>query len=97
VSVEDIVEEYSRKWKVSREEDGRKIRKMLEEKTPSKEKIFPEPIGEVSKKIQDINQAALSTAYSEDVVALALKRMTTSPCFNVERRHQLFNNGWMIV
>jgi len=78
MSVEDIVEEYSRKWKVSREEAERKIKKMLEEKTPSQETIFPEPIGEISKKIQDINQAALSTAYTrrllsappEDVAAL---------------------------
>jgi hypothetical protein len=32
MSVEDIVEEYSGKWKVSREEAERKIKKMLEEK-----------------------------------------------------------------
>jgi hypothetical protein len=81
VSVEDIIEEYSKKWGVSREEAERKIKKMMEEKTPSQEKIFPEPIGEISKKIQDINQAALSTAYTrrllssppEDVVALREK------------------------
>jgi polyhydroxyalkanoate synthesis regulator phasin len=78
MSVEDIIEEYSRKWKVSKEEAEMKIRKMLEEKTPSQEKIFPEPLGEISRKIQDINQAALSTAYTrrllssppEDVAAL---------------------------
>jgi len=78
MSVEDIIEEYSKKWGVSREEAERKIKKMLEEKTPSAEKLFPEPIGEISKKIQDINQAALSTAYTrrllssppEDVAAL---------------------------
>ncbi len=39
MSVEDIVEEYSRKWKVSREEAEMKIKKMLEEKTPSQEKF----------------------------------------------------------
>jgi myosin heavy subunit len=78
MSVEEIIEEYSKKWGVPREEAERKIKKMLEEKTPSAEKIFPEPIGEISKKIQDINQAALSTAYTrrllssppEDVAAL---------------------------
>lgn len=83
-----MIAKYSKKWGVSHEEAERKIKELLdknlenpsnpEEKTPSLENLFPEPIGEISKKIQDINQAALSTAYTrrmlntppEDVAAL---------------------------
>lgn len=54
---------------VSKEEAEKRIKKLLEkfppsDKTPSPNNIFPEPIGEVSRKIQDINQALLTTAYT---------------------------------
>jgi uncharacterized protein YaaW (UPF0174 family) len=69
MSLEDIVEEYSKKWNVSKEEAEKRIKKLLEkfppsDKTPSPNNIFPEPIGEISRKIQDINQALLTTAYT---------------------------------
>lgn len=94
MSIETIIEDYSKRWKVSPEEAERMIREMLDnpnkketakgsakEKTPSPENLFPEPIGEISKKIQDVNQATLSTAYTqrllsappEDVAALRAK------------------------
>jgi uncharacterized coiled-coil DUF342 family protein len=74
MSLEDMVEEFSKKWKVSKEEAEKRIRKFLEkmhtsDKTPTPENIFPEPIGEISRKIQDINQAALSTAYTQRLLS----------------------------
>jgi len=76
MSLEDMVEEYSKKWRVSKEEAQEKIRRILEDKAPSPDKLFPEPLGEISKKIQDINQAVLSTAYT--------KRLLTAPPEDVE-------------
>jgi len=94
VSLEDMIEEYSKRWKVSKEEAEKEIKKILEsagnpknndssgdEKTPTPENLFPKPIGELSRKVQDINQAALSTAYTrrllntppEDVANLKTK------------------------
>jgi len=66
------IEKYSKKWGVSEEEAERKIKRLLEEAgkedrkgaIPTVENIFPQPLGEVSKKIQDVNQALLSTAYT---------------------------------
>lgn len=91
MSLEDAVEEYAKKWKVSKEEAQREVLRILKKagnpdpeekkKVPSSTNIFPEPIGELSRKVQDINQAALSTAYArrllntppEDVMALREK------------------------
>ena len=62
-NIDDAIEFYSKKWNVSKEEAAEKIKKLIEaRKAPSMEDLFPEPFGEVSKKVQDINQALLSTA-----------------------------------
>lgn len=62
-NIDDAIEFYSKKWGVSKEEAAEKIKKLIEaRKAPSMEDLFPEPFGEVSKKVQDINQALLSTA-----------------------------------
>lgn len=69
-SVDEAVEFYSKKWGVSKEEAGDKIQKLLEErKAPSMEDLFPEPLGELSRKVQDVNQAVLSTAFTRKKVA----------------------------
>ena len=79
-SIEDAIEEYSKRWNISKEEAEKKIRKLLET-VPSTDNPFPEPLGEISKKVQDINQAVLSAAYTkrllsappEDVTVLRAK------------------------
>lgn len=69
-NVNEAVEFYSKKWGVSEEEAAEKIQKLLEErKAPSMEDLFPEPLGELSRKVQDINQAVLSTAFTRKKVA----------------------------
>jgi len=65
----DLIERYMKTWKVSREEAEGRLKQMLDnndaaKKIPSPENLFPEPVGEVSRKIQDINQALLSSAYT---------------------------------
>jgi len=83
------IEKYSKKWGLTPEEAEKKIRRLLEEAgkedrkkaIPTVENIFPEPLGELSKKVQDVNQALLSTAYTrrhlnsppEDIAALREK------------------------
>jgi len=70
MSLDEMAKKYSEKWNVPFEEAKRKIQKFLEEgpsekkKVPGPENIFPEPIGPLSEKIMDINQAALSTAWT---------------------------------
>jgi hypothetical protein len=62
-NIDDAIEFYSKKWGVSKEEAAEKIKKLIEaRKAPSMEDLFPEPLGELSKKVQDINQSILSTA-----------------------------------
>jgi len=66
---EDIIERYSKRWKVSREEAERRLKQVFNnnnsaKKVPTLENLFPEPIGELSKRVQDINQALLSSAYT---------------------------------
>ena len=66
---EDVIERYSKRWKVSREEAERRLKQVFNnnnsaKKVPTLENLFPEPIGELSKKVQDINQALLSSAYT---------------------------------
>jgi chromosome segregation ATPase len=81
MSLEDVVEEYSKKRGIPKEEAEKKLRKLLLESVPSTDNPFAEPLGEISKKAQDINQAILSTAYTkrllsappEDVAALRAK------------------------
>jgi hypothetical protein len=69
-NVDEAVEFYSKRWGVSKEEAAGKIQKLLEErKAPSMEDMFPEPLGEVSKKLMDINQAVLNTALTRKKVA----------------------------
>jgi len=71
MSLEDAIKRYSKKWGVSEEEAKKKIKQLLEsgeKKVPSIENIFPEPVGEISKKIQDINQALMSTAYTRRIL-----------------------------
>lgn len=70
VNVDEAVEFYSKKWHVSKEEAAEKIMKLLEaRKAPNMEDLFPEPLGELSRKVQDINQAVLNTAFTRRKVA----------------------------
>lgn len=76
MSLEQAVEKYAKKWGVSREEAEKKIQRMLEREgreggIPTAEKLFPEPLGPISEKIQDVNQALLSTYHT--------RRILTSP------------------
>jgi hypothetical protein len=71
VNLEEMAQAYSKKWGVSVEEARKKIMKVMEEKPvdraavlPTEDFPFPEPIGPVSKKVQDMSQAALSSAYT---------------------------------
>lgn len=75
MSLKEAAEKYSKKWGVSPEEAEKKIKQMLDnagterkKAVPSLENIFPEPLGDISKKIQDVNQAVLSTAYTRKVL-----------------------------
>jgi len=79
---EDLVERYSKKYGIPREEAEKRLKWLLNDegkkKVPSLDNLFPEPVGELSKKVQDVNQALLSSAYTrrlldappEDVAAL---------------------------
>lgn len=73
--VEDMVNKYAKKWKVSPEEAALKVKQFLQKKpseptkdtvgsfqAPSEDDMFPVPVGPISKKVQDINQAALNSA-----------------------------------
>ena len=84
--VDVIAEKYSKKWGVPLEEAKKNIQKFMgrkpEEKsidrsrvTPDAGHLFPDPLGPISKKIQDINQAALSTAFTRQ----SLKEMSQPP------------------
>jgi len=68
-NVDEAVQYYSKKWGVSEDEAAEKIQKLLESrKAPSMEDLFPEPLGELSRKVQDVNQAVLSTAFTRKKV-----------------------------
>lgn len=84
MSLEELAEKYSKKWGISLEEAKKKAEKFLEEKpkpadrtksVPGPENLFPEPLGPLSQKVQDINQAALSTAFTRK----SLFEMNQSP------------------
>jgi len=81
LSVEEMAKEYSEKWKVPIEEATKQIQKFLAKKpdetkrTPEDGNIFPDPLGPISKKFQDINQAILSGAYTRKT----LKEMSQPP------------------
>lgn len=76
------VKQYSVRWGVSEEEAKKQIQKFLTKKPvdrskvmPSMENLFPESVGPLSEKVQDINQAALSTAFTKK----SLREMNQPP------------------
>lgn len=80
--VEPAVKQYMEKWGVSEEEAKKQIQKFLAKRpvdrskaTPAIDNLFPEPVGPLSEKIQDVNQAALSTAFTRK----SLKEMNQPP------------------
>ncbi len=87
MSLEEMAKEYSEKWKVPIEEATKQIEKFLAKKpagterapgpggVPGEGNIFPDPLGPISKKFQDINQAILSGAYTRKT----LKEMSQPP------------------
>lgn len=85
MSLEEMAEKYSKKWNVPVEEAKKKIQEFLSKKpekpvdrtkaTPGADNLFPEPLGPLSRKIQDINQAALATAYTHR----SLREMSMPP------------------
>ncbi len=69
-STDEMVKVYREKWGVSEEEAKKQVQKFLSRKpvdrskvTPSAGNLFPEPVGPLSEKVQDMSQAALSTVY----------------------------------
>lgn len=71
VNMEEMAQAYSKKWGVPVEEAKKKILKFIENKPmdrsatlPTEEDPFPGPIGPASKRMQDVSQAALSSAYA---------------------------------
>jgi DNA repair exonuclease SbcCD ATPase subunit len=83
---ERLIEKYSKKWGISYEEAEKRLEALLERKNtvPGPSNIFPEPLGPLSQKTQDISQAILTnqitrrmlTAPPEDVATLHEKVMT---------------------
>lgn len=75
-NLDEMAEKYSKKWNVPIEEAKKKVKEFLEKRpidrakvVPSSENIFPEPIGPLSEKVQDINQSLLSTAFTKKTLA----------------------------
>jgi DNA repair exonuclease SbcCD ATPase subunit len=71
-NIEDMAKRYTAKWKVPLEEARRKVKEFIEKRPvdrtkvmPSQDNIFPEPVGPLSERIQDINQAALGSAFAQ--------------------------------
>lgn len=76
IEIEEMAEAYSKKWKVPVKEAKTKVKAFMEKKpapggttdrtrvVPGMENLFPEPLGPLSTKLMDINQAALSTAFT---------------------------------
>jgi len=65
-TMEDVVIRYSQKWGVSEQEAAQKILGFLENEgkhvnMPTAGNLFPAALGDLSKKVQDVNQAILST------------------------------------
>ncbi len=85
MSLEEMAEQYSKKWNVPVKEAAEIIQKRLDKKpekeidrtksTPTKDLVFPDPLSEVSKKIMGLNQAALSTALTHK----SLREMNQPP------------------
>ena len=85
MSLDEMAEKYSKKWNVPIEEAKEIIQKRLEKKpekavdrtkvTPKEGLLFPDPLSELSKKIMGINQAALSTAFTQK----SLREMSMPP------------------
>lgn len=63
--LESLIESYSRLWGLSREEAEEALVRFFAFRVPTLDNPFPPPIGEISKKVQDINQAVLSTALTQ--------------------------------
>ena len=95
-SMDDVVKRYAQKWNVSEDEAADKILTFLESegeeqrklqdrtsRIPSAGAFFPEPLGELSKKVQDVNQALLTTEFTKRSIAdmrqppLALQEINT--------------------
>ena len=79
---DDLVKRYRVKWGVSEEEAKEKVKKFMEKRPvdrsramPSTDNLFPDPVGPLSEKVQDINQAVLSTAFTKK----SLKEMNQPP------------------
>jgi len=65
-SVDEAVKFYSKRWGVSEEEAAEKMQKFLaDRKVPSIEEMFPEPLGALSAKVMEANQAMISTAMTK--------------------------------
>lgn len=86
MSLEEMAKQYSEKWNVPIAEATKQIQKFLAKKPgterapgpggmPEEGNIFPDPLGPISKKFQDINQAVLSSAYTRKT----LKEMSQPP------------------
>lgn len=78
MSVEEMAKKFSEKWGVPMDEAKRHVKAFLNKNPKKKKEnaeeedrstlvpglgdLFPKPLGEISRKIQDINQATISTA-----------------------------------
>lgn len=77
-----MAEKYSKKWKVPIEEAKKQVQEFLSKKPldrtkaqPTSDDFFPDPIGPISKKLQDISQGALASAYAQQ----KLRELATPP------------------
>lgn len=78
MSLEDMAKKYSERWGVTREEAMDKVKSFLaqnpsgkaegEGEAPTRENPFVNPLGPLSKKIQDVNQAIYSAAYTRSAI-----------------------------
>ncbi len=82
MSLEEMAKQYSEKWNVPIDEAKKQIQKFLTKKPGQTnataavgDPIFPDPLGPISKKMQDIDRAVLSRAFTRRT----LKEMNQPP------------------
>jgi hypothetical protein len=62
-NVNEAIQFYSQRWGVPEEEAAKQIERILEKRHgPSMEDLYPGPVGPITQKVMDVNQALLSSA-----------------------------------
>jgi len=81
-TMDDVVKRYAKRWNVPEDEAATKILTFLESEGEEQRKLqdrashiprpgdfFPAPLGDLSRKIQDVNQALLTTEFTKRSIA----------------------------